>query len=95
MDKFGKTLKSWFTTLKTLSSSKPLAFDANHSFLQAEAEVDEMIQPGRSGRVKLNGSWWAARCEQNMVLTKGTIVRVVGIQKITLLVEPTMIPLID
>lgn len=53
-----------------------------------EAKVEVAICPQRRGRVKFQGSWWPAQCEQNVVLHRGTIVRVLGIENITLLVEP-------
>ena len=60
----------------------------NLSYLEREAIVDQTIQPGRSGRVRFQASWWPARCEQEITLLPGEIVYVVGIHNITLLVEP-------
>lgn len=67
------------------------AFDPNHSYLNGEAIVDQVIEPGRSGRVRFQGSWWYARCEADLVLVRGVVVRVVGINNITLLVEPAYV----
>lgn len=53
-----------------------------------EAKVEVTICPRRRGRVKFQGSWWPAQCEQNIVLHRGTTVRVIGTENITLLVEP-------
>ncbi|WP_416672022.1 NfeD family protein [Egbenema bharatensis] len=53
-----------------------------------KAIVDAMIQPSKNGRVRFQGSWWSARCEQNITILPGEAVRVVGRQNITLLVEP-------
>ncbi len=51
--------------------------------------VDEMIQgPDRTGRVYFDSTWWPARCDRPVVLLPGESVRVVGIDKITLVVEP-------
>jgi membrane protein implicated in regulation of membrane protease activity len=54
-----------------------------------QAIVDEMIQgPHHKGRVQFQGSWWPARCDFEVVLVPGQVVRVVGIDRITLVVEP-------
>ncbi|OLP18069.1 hypothetical protein BST81_13665 [Leptolyngbya sp. 'hensonii'] len=55
---------------------------------QGEAMVEEAILPGHVGRVRFQGSWWPARCEHNLILGCGGVVRVIGIENITLLVEP-------
>lgn len=56
---------------------------------EEEAIVDELIAgPNQKGRVRFQGTWWPARCNQEMVLVPGQRVRVVGINRITLLVEP-------
>jgi hypothetical protein len=59
---------------------------------EREATVAESIQPGQSGRVKFQGTWWPARCQHNLKFACGEVVRVVGIHDITLLVEPASIP---
>ena len=56
--------------------------------LPDEAIVDATIQPGKSGRVKYRGSWWSARCEQNITLAPKQTVAVIGRSNITLLVQP-------
>ncbi|GAB4383548.1 MAG: hypothetical protein Kow00121_45620 [Elainellaceae cyanobacterium] len=56
---------------------------------ERKAVVDEPISPYHAGRVRFQGSWWSARCSQNVTLDPGTVVYVVGNQGITLLVEPT------
>jgi len=33
---------------------------------EKEAIVDEEIRPHRTGRVYFQGSWWPARCQQNV-----------------------------
>lgn len=51
--------------------------------------VDEIIlAPNRKGRVHFRGSYWPAYCDREMVLNPGEVVRVVGIDGITLIVEP-------
>lgn len=55
----------------------------------AEATVDEIIEgPGKKGRVYFQGTWWPAICNLNVVLNPGEVVKVVGIDRITLMVEP-------
>ncbi|MBD2101724.1 NfeD family protein [Leptolyngbya sp. FACHB-261] len=51
------------------------------------ATVDEIIRPGEVGRVQFQGSWWPARCEQDITLLPEQTVDVIGIRGITLLVE--------
>lgn len=52
------------------------------------AIVDESIQPITGGRVRFQGSWWPARCYQKVTIDPGEIVRVIGQESITLIVEP-------
>ena len=56
----------------------------------AEATVDEIIEgPGKKkGRVYFQGTWWPAACTLEAVLNPGEVVKVVGMDRITLLVEP-------
>lgn len=57
-------------------------------FSKSEAIVVKAIEPFRVGRIRFQGSWWSARCNQDITLRPGELVRVVGRQNITLLVEP-------
>lgn len=56
---------------------------------QNQAKVTEPIQPDALGRVKFQGTWWRALCDRPLTLEAGTIVRVVGRQRCSILiVEP-------
>jgi len=59
-----------------------------NSDFEKEAIVDEEIRPNRTGRVYFQGSWWPARCQQNVTLAPGKICYVINICNITLFVEP-------
>ena len=52
-----------------------------------KAIVEEEIRPGESGRVRFQSSWWPAKCDLDITLKPGDVVRVVGIDNITLIVE--------
>ncbi|MEG4010013.1 NfeD family protein [Microcoleus sp. Pol11C1] len=55
-----------------------------------KAIVDEEIRPNESGRVRFQNSWWPAKCDGEMTLEPGDVVRVVGIDNITLIVEAAL-----
>lgn len=50
------------------------------------AIVDEEIRPQECGRVQFQNSWWPAKCEQEITFQPGDVVRVIGIDNITLIV---------
>lgn len=52
-----------------------------------KAVVEEEIRPQESGRVRFQSSWWPAKCEREITLKPGEVVRVVGLDNITLIVE--------
>ena len=52
-----------------------------------KAIVEEEIRPQESGRVRFQSSWWPAKCEGEVTLKPGEVVRVVGLDNITLIVE--------
>jgi membrane protein implicated in regulation of membrane protease activity len=51
-----------------------------------QAIVDETIRPQECGRVRFQSTWWPARCDRDMTFKPGDVVRVVGIDNITLIV---------
>ena len=51
------------------------------------AIVEEEIRPEQSGRVRFQSSWWPAKCDGEITLKPGAVVRVVGLDNITLIVE--------
>jgi membrane protein implicated in regulation of membrane protease activity len=59
----------------------------------AKAVVTRTIEPGKSGQVKFQGTWWNARCEQGATLLPGQTVYVISEwSSIPLLVEPAYLP---
>lgn len=76
------------------SNDPQLWRDPHHaqlSSLNGQAIVERAIEPQRTGRVKYKASWWAARCLEDIVIPVGEAVNIVGVQGITLLVEPTVL----
>jgi membrane protein implicated in regulation of membrane protease activity len=55
-----------------------------------KAIVDEEIRPNESGRVRFQNSWWPAKSDLDMTFEPGDVVRVVGIDNITLIVEASL-----
>ena len=55
-----------------------------------KAIVDEEIRPNESGRVRFQNSWWPAKCDLDLTFEPGEVVRVVGIDNITLIVEASL-----
>lgn len=56
-----------------------------------QALVDKAIPVGKVGRVKFRNSWWSARSEQTVTIAEGEVVDVVGLEGITLWVEPAFL----
>ncbi|XHX76606.1 MAG: NfeD family protein [Stenomitos frigidus ULC029] len=56
---------------------------------RGRAIVSAMIASHKRGRVKFQGSWWLAQCEQDVTIAVGEVVQVIGRRNITLLVKPT------
>ncbi|MEG4860229.1 NfeD family protein [Microcoleus sp. K1-B6] len=55
-----------------------------------KAIVDEEIRPNESGRVRFQNSWWPTKCDGDLTFEPGDVVRVVGIDNITLIVEASL-----
>jgi hypothetical protein len=56
---------------------------------EQEAIVTQVISPRRAGQVEYQGSWWMARCLQEVTLLPGDVVYVVDRQHVsTLYVMP-------
>jgi hypothetical protein len=62
--------------------------ESGSGYFNGQAIVDEAIAPGQAGRVRFRGSYWSARCDQAIALQAGEVVDVVGLERITLKVEP-------
>ena len=56
------------------------------SYLE-KAIVEEEIRPNKGGLVRFQSSWWPAKCERKITLKPGEVVRVVGLDNITLIVK--------
>lgn len=55
---------------------------------QGEAIVEQAIALGKPGRVYFRGSWYPARCCQNVVMRVGQRVLAIGRSGIEIVVEP-------
>jgi len=75
-------IKSFFTTQTENTTNLNFPYD------NKEGIVEQAIYPDRKGRVYFNGTWWPARCAENITLEPGEIVNVVKIENITLWVKP-------
>ncbi|MCC3409461.1 MAG: NfeD family protein [Microcoleus sp. PH2017_10_PVI_O_A] len=52
-----------------------------------KAVVEEEIRPGQSGRVRFQSTWWPAKCDRDITLKPGEVVRVLALENVTLIVE--------
>jgi membrane protein implicated in regulation of membrane protease activity len=71
---------------RTLMQILPLGWEEDPH--EIEAIVFDLIPPHCTGYIKFQGSWWRARCLQQISLEPGTVVRVVDRESLTLIVEP-------
>ena len=62
--------------------------NAGLGYQNRQAIVQQAIQPQQRGRVRFWGSDWFARCDQEITISPGEVVDVIGVESITLLVEP-------
>ncbi|MBW4657586.1 MAG: hypothetical protein KME15_02840 [Drouetiella hepatica Uher 2000/2452] len=76
---------------KTVRSTPRSPLPANLGYYSGQAIVEQMIQPDKPGRVRFKGSRWFARCDQPVNISPHELVDVIGIQNITLLVEPAFL----
>lgn len=53
-----------------------------------KAVVTQTIKPGKVGQVRFQGSWWSARCTDDVILGLGEVVYVIQRHNNTLYVEP-------
>jgi tetratricopeptide (TPR) repeat protein len=63
----------------------------NLGYFRGQAIVEQAIQPDRPGRVRFKGSRWFARCDQSVTIGPNEFVDIIGVQNITLLVEPAFL----
>ena len=56
-----------------------------------EGVVDEIVIQGKAWRVRFASSYWPAKSVRPAVLMPGDRVRVVGLENITLLVDPNAV----
>jgi membrane protein implicated in regulation of membrane protease activity len=56
--------------------------------IRGQATVSKPIYPHRLGRVYCRGTWWSAKCHEDITVPTNEIVEVVGIENITLIVKP-------
>ncbi|WP_293355848.1 MULTISPECIES: NfeD family protein [unclassified Microcoleus] len=45
------------------------------------------MRPGESGRVRFQSTWWPAKCDLEITLKPGAVVRVLALENMTLIVE--------
>ncbi len=93
MGTFSSTRSPLFTPApqimsKAMSRTMSKASGASPHYEANLAIVTDEILPYQVGRISFLSSWWPALCPQNVHISEGTVVRVVGRSGITLLVEP-------
>ena len=73
---------------QTISGAKRVPGVDQADNFEKKAIVEEEIRPNCLGRIHFQATSWPARCKQEVILVRGQIVQVVGIDNITQLVEP-------
>lgn len=59
----------------------------NSTNMSEEGVVDEVVHQGREWRIQFQASYWTARSHHLITLVPGDLVRIIGRDNITLLVE--------
>ncbi|MEP0879212.1 NfeD family protein [Funiculus sociatus GB2-M2] len=62
-------------------------------FPENEATVTQVIRQGAIWRVSYRASYWEARSVEPITLLPGDLVYVIGSQNITLVIEPSALPI--
>jgi membrane protein implicated in regulation of membrane protease activity len=73
---------------KKLTARSEGVKDMTDEFYGKTAEVEETVKKGGYGKVRFKGAVWKARTEAEHPLEPGRLVRIVGNESITLIVEP-------
>ncbi len=82
---FGFNMTSPPSSVGQVSSS----VDQEGSSVDQEGIVDEIVIQGKAWRVRFAASYWPAKSVRPAVLMPGDRVRIVGLDNITLLVDPS------
>lgn len=94
----GFSLRNVFQAFQSVEAQNLVARSSKQSMPHSswghqnrQAIVQQTIQPNQRGRVRYWGSDWFARCHQDIFISPGEIVDIVGVENITLLVEPAFL----
>jgi tetratricopeptide (TPR) repeat protein len=74
-----------FNPFRVFQTRQP---ETESGYFNGQAIVDQAIHPEKAGRVRFRSSYWSARCDQPIAILPGEVVDVVGLDRITLKVEP-------
>jgi tetratricopeptide (TPR) repeat protein len=77
-----------FNPFSVFQTRQSETHEAGSGYFNGQAIVDQIIQPEKAGRVRFRSSYWSARCDQPIAIAPGEVVDVVGLDRITLKVEP-------
>ena len=86
------SIRSQLASIFHIDTSSPVP--QTSSFMEAHGRVIEPIKPNCTGRVKLQGVSWLARCNDTLLhpLPVETPIQVIGRVGLTLLVRPLAMP---